>query len=325
MQRRGRPAESNDENNAERTRRADRRLAARLEGNTSVPLPPDSAPPAPPAPGVRRVAGDAMLTNDQVEKVLGRAAEIDSGLDTDVSVDITALIKAAKEVGLSEDSMRQAVAEVRSGEQKPDGFFGRLLVGDEIVETDLADLGAAQASEIIDGWMRNAEGLRPARVDQQSVRWEPDRRWATRLRMGIGRETAGMRLDGQTRLAHSVTEVGPDKSLVAVRANTEPVRQLGTAGIGVAGVAAAAAVVPALAVTEGAVETILAVGTIGVGGGGIVAGIVFITKFHVRQLREAMRRPLDAVSRAEPPSDPAQIVDVVVDQLRRFRRRRSES
>lgn len=300
-----------------RKRNSDERSASRQRSST--PPPPSDQSDHRLADRLEATSG--ALTNDEVERVLGRAAEIDSGLDTDATVDVAALIAAAREVGLSEASVRRAVAEVRAGEEEPDGFLARLLVGDEVVEFDMVGQGADNAGKILDGWMRNAEGLRPARVEGATVRWQPDRRWATRVRMGLGREASGMRLDGPSRISHSIVDVGESESLVAVRADTELVRQGATAALGGTAVVASAAAVPLLALTDGAAETALILGGVGIGAGGIASGIVLGTRMYVRELRQAMRRPLDAVSRAEPIRETAQIVDAVVDRLSRIRRR----
>lgn len=312
------------------------RASSKARQRTSVPPPPDLdadrnlAGRLETDPGTLTNDRGALtndrgtLTNDEVEQVLGRAAEIDSGLDTDAIVDVAALIAAAREVGLSEGSIRQAIAEMRAGESEPTGFLERLLVGDEIVEVDTVDINVKRAGEILDSWMRNAEGLRPARVDNDVVTWQRDGRFSTRLRKGLGREATGLPLDGLSRVSHSISEIGPAGSLIALRADTKPVRQIATGALGGTAVVGSAAAVPLLAMSDSVGQAALVLTATGVGAGGIASAIVIATRIHVGQMRDALRRPIDAVSRAEPMRETAQIVDAVVDRISEIRQRRSK-
>lgn len=284
---------------------SDRELASRLEAGAS--------------------GASTPLTNDQVERVLGRAAEIDSGLEDDLAIDAAALIKAAREVGLSESSVRRALAEERSVEKEPDGFFARLLVGDEVVESDLVELDLPGASSILDGWMRTSEGLRPARVANNAARWEPDRAWATRVRLSLNRETSGLRLDGALPVSHALTEVSPSETLVAMKADTELLRRGATGGVIATGVVGTAVAAPLLAMSDGVGETVAILTSTGLGVGGIGSAIVFATRWHVAQLRAALRRPIDAVSRAEKVKEPPKLVDTVLDVADKLRRRRRKT
>jgi|GEM_PF-944827 len=272
----------------------------------------------------RLEAAPGALSNAEVERILGRAAEIDSGLDDDLAIDAATLIRAAREVGLSESSVRRALAEERVIEPAPHGFLARLLVGDQVVESDLIESESVAVSEILDSWMRTSEGLRPARAEDNTVKWEPDRSWATRVRLSINRETNGIRLDRSLPVSHSIVEVGPEETLVAVQTDTELLRKGASAGMIATGVVGAAAAAPFLARSDGVGETVAVLLSTGLGVSGIGSAIVFATRLHVRRLRAAMRRPLDAVARAEPVRGPANLVDTVLDAAQTLRRRRRQ-
>ena len=177
---------------------------------------------------------------------------------------------------------------------------------------------------MLDSWMRNAEGLRPALVSGDVVSWQRDRRLSARLRKNLGRETTGMPLDGSCRVSHSISDLGPSQSLVAMRADTKPVRQVATACLGGTAVVGSAMATPLLAVSDSLGQAAVVLGATGVGAGGIASAVVIITRIHIDQMRSALRRPIEAVSRAEPLAETPQIVDAVVDRISQMRRRRAK-
>jgi hypothetical protein len=132
----------------------------------------DSSAPSgkPPVPRVDRSG---------LERVLARAAELQSGIgDTDEHFSEQQLLELGKEVGLSQQSIRQALAEERTRSVAPDderglaaSVFGRGRISAARVVPGRAD----DALAAIDAWMQRQELLIVKRHHADRIVWEPRR------------------------------------------------------------------------------------------------------------------------------------------------------
>jgi hypothetical protein len=119
------------------------------------------------------------LDRSGLERVLARAAELQSGAgDTDEQFSEQQLIELGKEVGLSAQALRQALAEEQTRSSTPEDerglaatLFGRGRVGaSRVVAGRAPDVLAA-----IDTWMQQQELLIVKRHHSDRIVWEPRR------------------------------------------------------------------------------------------------------------------------------------------------------
>jgi hypothetical protein len=224
---------------------------------------PDSPAPRPPAVRIDRAS---------LERVLARAAEL-QGLSSDSS-DVSdqfseeQLIELGKEVGLSPDHLRQALAEERTRSVVPEQEHGiaASLFGPGLVYAARTVPGkSADVLAAIDRWMQEAELLVVKRHHGNRIVWErrPD------VLLGIKRALKAGGRDYALSNAHEVSatvlDVGDDRVHVVLDGDLRNQRvrarqqAIGSAGFGVAvggalavmGIMAAVAAAPAIAMGVG--------------------------------------------------------------------------
>jgi hypothetical protein len=129
---------------------------------------PDPTPPKPPTRPLDRAS---------LERVLARAAELQSGVgETPEEFSEEQLIELGKEVGLSPQSLRQALAEERTRSSVPEdeGGLAATLFGPSRVSA--ARTVPGKASEVlatIDAWLQRQELLIVKRYHPDRIVWEP--------------------------------------------------------------------------------------------------------------------------------------------------------
>jgi hypothetical protein len=163
------------------------------------------------------------ITRGALERVLARAVELQSAggdaLDADAMSE-GQLIEIGKEVGLSADNVRQALAEERArGEphDEPGGFLAN-FAGVGRVNAQRTVPGAPDAVlAALDRWMQNEEWLIIKRQQRDRMVWEPRRDFLGGLRRAIaGRKHA---LHGATDVAGTVAGVDSTRTVVALSAD----------------------------------------------------------------------------------------------------------
>jgi hypothetical protein len=141
-------------------------------------MPDDSTPrPTPPAPLPNTPV--PRLDRSGLERVLARAAELQSGPgDTDENFTEAQLLELGREVGISPQNLRQALAEERTRSIAPDDErgFGASLFGPSRVHAVRTVPGrAAETLAAIDTWMQRQELLIVKRHHADRIVWEPRR------------------------------------------------------------------------------------------------------------------------------------------------------
>ncbi len=137
----------------------------------------DSTPPAPdprPTPPVPR------LDRSGLERVLARAAELHgSPSDSDENFTEEQLLELGREVGLSAQSLRQALAEERTRSIVPDdderGIAASLFGPSRIRASRVVQGKSNEVLGAIDSWMQRQELLIVKRHHTDRIVWEPRR------------------------------------------------------------------------------------------------------------------------------------------------------
>lgn len=128
----------------------------------------DSSSPKPPARRIDRAS---------LERVLSRAAELQAGTgETPDEFTEEQLLELGKEVGLSPQHLKQALAEdrTRSIVQDTEGGLSASLFGPSRVRADRTVPGkAADVLGSIDAWMQRTELLIVKRHHSERIVWEP--------------------------------------------------------------------------------------------------------------------------------------------------------
>ena len=175
-----------------------------------------------PAPGT--ALGRAAL-----ERVLARAAELhatNSDGDEPGAMSEAQLIELGQEVGLSSDSLRQALAEERANAALPDerGALAALMDVATITAARTVRGTPAGVLAAIDTWMQGAESLQVKRRFTDQLVWEARRDIFASLRraLRIGGRGYDLALGGD--VSGIAAAVGPERTHVRLVANFGAVR-----------------------------------------------------------------------------------------------------
>ncbi|MDB4877112.1 MAG: hypothetical protein JWM41_3558 [Gemmatimonadetes bacterium] len=141
-------------------------------------MPDDSSQrPTPPVPSPKPPV--PRLDRSGLERVLARAAELQSGPgDTDENFTEEQLLELGREVGLSPQNLRQALAEERTRSIAPEeehGFTASLFGPSRVHASRTVPGRAPEALAAIDAWMQRQELLIVKRHHSDRIVWEPRR------------------------------------------------------------------------------------------------------------------------------------------------------
>ncbi len=249
-----------------------------------------------------------QLTRKQVELILRRATDLEQRNENALEV-LTPqdLERVADELGMSRDSLNQALAESRAGvlvseEERTvlDRFFGRRIIeARRFVPGDAASVRLAVDQFLDDQGFQLKRNLGEAQV------WEAGRGWWTRVRRAMQART--YRLPRDIEIEVRVTDVpgGPHPVLVVLRVDATRSR---SSHLGAAAVSLAAG---ALVVGGGALLLPMPLELLAIGGGGLAGlGGTWLSRSTFREERErltvAVERFLDFLEHeSRPVNEPA--------------------
>lgn len=238
---------------------------------------------APPATAVT----PAPLDRKALERVLARAAELQGtsagGDAASDRISESQILEIAREVGLSSDSVSQALAEERTRVDLPEesGWLGR-VAGPGMVTAARAVSGTQhQVLERIDTWMQRDECLRVQRRFTERIVWEARHDWVGSVKRILNVGGSGYRLARARQVAATVLPLESGRVLVRLDADIATHRSNriraggGTASLGAIAGAGAMAIGAAAHV---ALLGVLAVGAMPVAIAGAAA--YHITRSH---------------------------------------------
>lgn len=222
----------------------------------------------------------ATLSRAALERVLGRATELQArgGDDDGGGLTEAQLIDLAKEVGLSPENVREALAEERSRiEVTPDSSAGFSLLGSATVQAARTVPGdVASTLAALDQWMQRTESLQVMRRYPDQLIWEPRQDFLSAIRRtlraggrafslaaatdvhGVVASAGGART--HVRLVASFTATRGRRATAAVAASVAGI-MIGVPWFWMAmnsglGVAAALALIPALGVPAAVISLV---------------------------------------------------------------------
>jgi hypothetical protein len=172
---------------------------------------PDPRPPLP-----------APLDRAALERVLGRAAELQSGTsDTPDLLSEAQLLEIGREVGLSAEHLRQALAEERTRiTLAPETGLAARIAGPAhaaAVRTVAGTPAAVLAA--LDGWMQREECLQVRRRYGERITWEPRRDFMGNMKRGLNMGGRGYSLARAGEVAATVTAIDAARVLVRLDAD----------------------------------------------------------------------------------------------------------
>jgi len=212
----------------------------------------------------------AGLDRGALERVLARAAELQvgSGEPEEVLTE-DQILELGKEVGLSAQNLRQALAEERTRVALPPdegGVSAKLLGGARVGASRTVPGQPRDVLEAIDQWMQRQECLQVKRQFSDRIVWEARRDLVGTVRRALNVGGRGYALSRAHEVAATAVAVDAGRTLVRIDADLAPFRtslarqSAGATALGVAAVpalialhfAAAVAVAPAVLVGAGA-------------------------------------------------------------------------
>lgn len=173
-------------------------------------------------------AGPA-LSRAALERVLARAAKLqgatgdgdDAGAMTEAQI-----IELGKEVGLSSDVLRQALAEERSRTLVPDesGAMATLAGVSAVSAARTVPGAAGPVLAALDAWMQRNEGLEVKRRFADQLVWEARRDFFSTFRRALTISGSGLELAAASDVTAIVAEVAPGQSHARIVADFRATR-----------------------------------------------------------------------------------------------------
>jgi len=164
-----------------------------------------------------------------LERVLARAAELQgaSGDETESREALTEgqIVDVGKEVGLSPQFIRQALAEerARSVVDEPDTGMGFRFFGPRRVSAQRTVRGSpARILDVLDRWMQRDQWMRVIRQRSDLIVWEPRRGFLSSLRRTFG--SGDFALFRANDIAATAVEVEEGMTLVRLDADFSALR-----------------------------------------------------------------------------------------------------
>jgi hypothetical protein len=241
------------------------------------------------------------LDRSALERVLARAAELQAteADPADAMLTEDQVLEVGREVGLSQQYLRQALAEERSRVVVPDER-GRIaqIFGPAVVHASRTVRGKPEmVFATLDAWMVHEESLQVKRRFPDRIVWEPRPGFVTDIRRAFNIGGRGYHLSRAHEVAATAFAVDDDSVLVRLEANFTNVRtqRLATGGA----TAGTGAVATGVLLALGFFAPVAAVPTaIGLIGGYITA------RSHtpvVARAQVALEQVLDRLERGELP------------------------
>jgi len=169
------------------------------------------------------------ITRAALERVLARAAELQGTTgDGDEAGRMTEaqILELGKEVGLTPEVLRQALAEERSRTLLPEesGLTAKLSGVSAVSAARTVPGSAAAVLGTLDAWMQRNEGLEVKRRFADQLVWEARRDFFSTFRRALTISGSGLELAAAHDVSAIVAEVAPGQSHVRVVADYRSVR-----------------------------------------------------------------------------------------------------
>jgi AraC-like DNA-binding protein len=238
------------------------------------------------------------LSRPLAERVLRRAIELhDDDIHGPERVSRTTLEEIASELGVAPEYVRRALAEeLETNHDSPSAMWERILAPVRVTGGRVVALAPQETRSSIVAWMGGQEGLRPRTRVADGVRWEKDRHWTTKLRIGIGRSAATGALRNIPSVTHRQTEISEHEQLVELDADTKIISQVAAGvGGGIAGAGLIGGIVTAAAMGGGSDITQFLIPFAPAAAVGLGTALL-IAKSWLAAVRNGIDRALDGIA-----------------------------
>jgi hypothetical protein len=177
----------------------------------------------------RPVPGSPALSRAALERVLARAAQLQGTTgegDEAGAMNEAQVVELGKEVGLSPEVLRQALAEERSRTLVPDesGVVAALTGVSAVSAARTVPGAAAPVLAALDGWMQRSEGLEIKRRFADQLVWEARRDFFSAFRRALTVSGSGLELAAASSVTAIVADVATGQSHVRVVADFRSAR-----------------------------------------------------------------------------------------------------
>src|ERR1019366_7765597 len=174
-------------------------------------------------PDERPASSGSSLTRSALERVLGRAAELQASVgDEDAgALSEEQLIELGKDVGLSAEHLRQALAEERSRPLLPRqaGWLGAITGVSAVTAARTVSGTSASVLVTLDAWMQGGETLRVKRRFTDQLVWESRSDVFATIRRALRIGGRGYDLPPAHEVSAIVGPVGADRVHVRIVAD----------------------------------------------------------------------------------------------------------
>lgn len=209
-----------------------------------------------------------QLTPDEAAAVIRRAAELDTSRPSPaLGLDRAAIEEAAREVGISAEAVRRALAEHDARAELPPepapGVLGPVQAG---AQRSL-DLPVDLAEQRVAKWLRQ-QTFEPVRQHRHTLEWRRRDDWTANLRRTFD-FARRVRLRSADTVASSVVDTGDGRALVRLDADLANTRR----GLQIGWIALPGAAGPVAAVAVGVVTGEVAFPAVGVPASLALAGL----------------------------------------------------
>lgn len=278
---------------------------------------PDAQPPAP-------------LDRASLERVLARAAELQAGqAEPAEQMSEAQLIEVGKEVGISPEHVRLALAEERTRVQLPEarGVVGGLFGGEEVTASRVVSGSATDILGRLDDWMQKEESLRPKRRFADRLTWEARRDFLGTVQQGLNFSGRAYALTSTDEVGATVVPVDAQRCIVRLDASLAGARRrhviggslaVGGGVLGLAGLVTLSALLPGGSVAFGVLVGLAPA----VGGGAAAYAVAAAQRRRVARAQLALEQILDRLERGEirKPANPlADFIDQVARKVEQIR------
>lgn len=219
-----------------------------------------------------------LLDRQALERVLARAAELQGTAAIPESSDLiseTQLLEIGKEVGLSPETLNQALAEERTRVNVPEerGLVAQIAGAGYASATRTVAGNARDILATIDTWMVRDECLQVQRRFADRITWEPQRGLFGKLRRTVNVTGKGFYLMDAAQVSATVLPVDPSRVVVRLDADIHPSRArrvgvsgfVGAMGLAVSGVIGLGLVIANLPLIVAAGATVIPIAGSGIG------------------------------------------------------------
>ena len=220
----------------------------------------------------------ALLDRQALERVLARAAELQGTAAIPESGELISenqLLEIGKEVGLSPETLNQALAEERTRINVPEerGLIAQIAGAGYATATRTVAGNARDILATIDTWMVRDECLQVQRRFADRITWEPQRGLFGKLRRTVNVSGKGFYLMDAAQVSATVLPVDSSRVVVRLDADIHPSRSrrvgvggfVGAMGLAVSGVIGLGVVIANLPLLVIAGATVVPIAGSGIG------------------------------------------------------------